>query len=109
LAFFNPDNRTVSMRHRRIYAVYEIVYTLVDFLAALLFLVGSVMFFYPWLENPAIWCFVVGSAFFLMKPTIRVIREFHYLAIGDFSDLAQRFHQSAAGETAAAGQPITRQ
>ena len=90
MAFFNPQNRNRSDRTRKIYAVYEIAYTLVDFLAALLFLVGSAMFFYAELENPAIWCFVVGSAFFLMKPTIRVVREFHYLAIGDYADLAER-------------------
>ena len=90
LTFFNPDNRTRSDRHRRIYAIYEVIYTLVDFLAALLFLVGSVMFFYASLENPAIWCFVIGSLFFMMKPSIRVIREFHLLAIGDYADLAER-------------------
>ena len=90
MAFFSPENRDRSIRTRKVYAVYEIVYTLVDFLAALLFLVGSVMFFDASLENPAIWCFVVGSAFFLMKPTIRVVREFHYLAIGDYTDLAER-------------------
>lgn len=87
---FNPDNRTRSMRSRRIYAYYEIAYTLVDFLAAFLFLVGSVLFFYKSLENPAIWCFVVGSLCFALKPTIRVVREVHFLAIGDFSDLARR-------------------
>ena len=66
---------------------------LVDFLAALFFLVGSVLFFYASLENPAIWCFVVGSACFMMKPTIRVVREFHYLVIGDYADLAERLHR----------------
>lgn len=93
MAFFNPDNRTTSFRNRRLYAYYELAYTIVDFLAALLFLVGSVMFFYASLENPAIWCFVVGSLFFLMKPTIRMLRELHYLAIGDFADLAERFRR----------------
>ncbi len=91
MKFFNPDNRTNSLRSRRIYALYEIAYTTVDFLAALLFLVGSAMFFYASLENPAIWCFVIGSVCFMMKPTIRVVREFHYLAIGDYADLASRF------------------
>jgi hypothetical protein len=90
LTFFNPKNRIRSIHSRRIYAAYEIIYTLVDFLAALLFLVGSVMFFDPSLENPAIWCFVIGSLFFMMKPSIRVIREFHFLAIGDYTDLARR-------------------
>ncbi|MCG6859033.1 MAG: YrhK family protein, partial [Salaquimonas sp.] len=83
MTLFNPENHTRSPRNRRIYAIYEVIYTLVDFSAALLFLVGSILFFYPSLENPAIWCFVIGSVFFMMKPAIRVVREFHYLAIGD--------------------------
>ncbi|WP_026380473.1 YrhK family protein [Afifella pfennigii] len=87
MAFFDPDNRTRTMRHRKVYAAYEIAHTAVDFSAAILFLVGSILFFYKPLENLAIWCFVVGSACFAMKPTIRIVREFHYLAIGDFTDL----------------------
>lgn len=90
MAFFDPDNRTRSPDHRRIYALYEFAFTFVDFAAAILFLVGSVMFFYSSLEHPALWCFVVGSVCFALKPTIRVVREFHLLAIGDYSDLAER-------------------
>lgn len=93
MAFFNPDNSTRSMRHRKIHAYYEFAYTIVDFLAAFLFLVGSILFFYKSMENPAIWCFVVGSVFFALKPAIRVAREAHYLAIGDFTDLARRVEQ----------------
>lgn len=87
MAFFNPDTATKSPRHRRIYALYEVAYTIVDFSAAMLFLVGSVLFFYPAVENPAIWCFVVGSVFFALKPTIRLVRECHYLSIGDYADV----------------------
>ena len=88
MALFQPENHTRSDRHRRLYAIYELAYTIVDFLAAILFLVGSVMFFFGSLENPAIWCFVVGSACFALKPTLRLAREIHYLAIGDIDDLA---------------------
>ncbi|MBP1850660.1 YrhK family protein [Rhizobium halophytocola] len=90
MALFRPENRTKSQRNRRIYAIYEIAYTLVDFSAAFLFLIGSVLFFYKSLETPAIWCFVIGSVFFALKPTLRVIREFQYLAEGDWEDLAER-------------------
>lgn len=90
MALFQPGNHTRSDTHRRVYALYEFAYTIVDFSAAILFLVGSVMFFYSALETPAIWCFVVGSACFALKPTLRLAREIHYLAIGDIDDLAQR-------------------
>lgn len=90
MPIFNPDNRTRTVRNRRLYALYELAYTIVDFMAAFLFLVGSVLFFYQSLEVPAVWCFVVGSACFALKPTIRVVREIHYLAIGDLDDLAAR-------------------
>ncbi|QDZ00149.1 hypothetical protein FQ775_07005 [Nitratireductor mangrovi] len=88
MVLFDPDNRSRSDRHRRIWAAYELGYTVVDFCAALLFLVGSVLFFYPAIETAAIWFFVVGSAFFGLKPTIRLVRELHLLRIGDLDDLA---------------------
>lgn len=91
MAFFQRDRGTLTTHQRKLYAIYELAYTLVDVSAALLFLVGSIMFFYSALENPAIWCFVIGSAFFAIKPLLRVTREFHLAARGDFEDLAQRF------------------
>ncbi|MVA96724.1 hypothetical protein GN330_05615 [Nitratireductor sp. CAU 1489] len=87
MTLFDPANKNRSERHRRIYAAYELGYTLVDFSAALLFLVGSVLFFYPSVETTAIWFFVIGSAAFGLKPTIRLIRELHYVRIGDLDDL----------------------
>lgn len=76
-----PDAATKSQEHREVYRGYEIMHTLVDFTAALLFLVGSVMFFYPSLKDLAIWAFILGSVFFALKPTVKLAREFHYLAI----------------------------
>lgn len=37
MRLFNPDNRTRSAEHKRVYALYELAYTLNDFGAALLF------------------------------------------------------------------------
>lgn len=45
MRLFNPDNRTRSAEHKRVYALYELAYTLNDFGAALLFVIGSIMFF----------------------------------------------------------------
>ncbi|MEF2070541.1 YrhK family protein [Consotaella aegiceratis] len=87
---FEPDYRGRSPRNRRIYALYEVAYTIVDFLAALTFLIGSIFFFYDSLMTAGTWLFVIGSILFGLKPTLRVVRELHYLAIGDYDDLAER-------------------
>ena len=42
---FNPENHTRSQQHKKVYAYCELAYTLVDFSAAALFVVGSVLFF----------------------------------------------------------------
>ena len=90
MKIFAPDTRHRSGRHAALYAAYELAFTLVQFSAGILFLVGSWMFFYPSLQDPAIWCFVVGSAFFAIGPTLKLVRELHYAMIGDVADLAQR-------------------
>lgn len=87
---FRHDQRDKSARHRDIYAAFEIVYTLVDFSAALLFLIGSVMFFSSAWEYVGTWLFVVGSLLFAAKPTLRLVREMKLAAIGDSEDLAER-------------------
>lgn len=73
------DSRTAqaSERHVEIYGRYEKLYNLIDFLAAVAFLIGSVLFFYPSRETSAIWLFVVGSILFAARPTVSVLREFH--------------------------------
>ena len=87
MALFDPRNKHASAKHQKIYAAYEIADTFISFSAAMLFLVGSWLFFYPKLENPAIWCFVIGSVFFAVKPTLRLIREIQYAASGDLEKL----------------------
>ncbi|TCD14972.1 YrhK family protein [Oricola cellulosilytica] len=90
MTFFDPGNRRKTEQHKRIYAAYELAFTFIEFAAGLLFLVGSFMFFYKSLENAAIWCFVVGSACFVVGPGLKLAREVHYAAIGDVNDLAER-------------------
>lgn len=91
MTLFAPDNRDRSPRHARLYAIYEVAFTAVDFMAAFMFVIGSAMFFRPALETTAIWLFLVGSLCFALKPTIRLTRELHYLAIGDVDDVASRY------------------
>lgn len=90
MSLFAPDTASRSARHKRIYAAYEMAFTIVDFLAAILFTVGSVLFFWAnWLPV-ATWCFVLGSVCFLLKPTIRLIREVHFLSVGDVDEVADK-------------------
>lgn len=88
MSLFDARNHAKNAGNRRLFAIYELIYTAVDFGAAMLFLVGSIMFFYPEVEIPATWCFVIGSALFAAKPTLCIVRELHYLAKGDLEDLA---------------------
>lgn len=90
---FHEDRRHQNARSKRIYALFEIVYTVIDFSAAACFLVGSVMFLYPAYETPAIWLFIVGSLLFAAKPTLRLVRELKLAAIGDTEDLAERLNR----------------
>jgi YrhK-like protein len=90
MTFFHPSNRTDSPKHERIYAVFEIWYTVVDLTAALLFVIGSILFFLPETRIPATWMFVIGSVCFALKPTIRLMREIKFLRMGKIERLAER-------------------
>ena len=88
---FDTDHRRGSAAQRRRYAIYEIVYTAVDFAAAAFFIIGSVFFFYDSLTHAGTWLFLIGSVLFAAKPTIRLVRDIKLAALGDADDLAQRF------------------
>ncbi|AEQ53226.1 YrhK family protein [Pelagibacterium halotolerans] len=90
MTLFDPRARNRSGAHRRLYALYEVWYTAVDFGAALCFVVGSVLFFSPASQTPATWFFLIGSLLFAAKPTLRLVRELHYLRIGEIEALARR-------------------
>ena len=90
MRLFHPDNCRKSPEHARTYALFEIAYTTVDFAAALCFVVGSVMFFSEAWVYPGTWLFLVGSVFFALKPTIRLVREFRYLSHGEIDRLAEK-------------------
>jgi hypothetical protein len=90
MAIFQPDSHSRSPRHRRLYAVYEILFTVADFAAAFLFIIGSVLFFDEDTAYAGTWMFLVGSVFFALKPSIRVARELHFWRIGAYDRLAER-------------------
>lgn len=89
MIIFAPENATRSKETQRIFAYYELAHTLIDFAAALSFLIGSIMFFYPAWQIPGTWLFVVGSVLFAAKPTTRIVRELSLLAKGDVRDVAE--------------------
>ncbi|SKA30754.1 YrhK family protein [Consotaella salsifontis] len=91
MKLFKPDNPTKSSETKDIYAAYEIAYTIVDFAAAMAFLVGSILFFKDSTQTAGTWLFVIGSILFGLKPTLRIARELHYLVVGNYSALAKRF------------------
>ncbi|MGR3571395.1 YrhK family protein [Brevirhabdus sp.] len=90
---FHHENRQKSERSRRVYARYELAHTAADFIAAISFLIGSVMFFFESMQTPAIWLFVIGSVFFLIKPSLRLARELTLYRMGEINKLADREEQ----------------
>ncbi|KAF1679518.1 YrhK family protein [Bacillus mexicanus] len=57
---------------------YKVLYTVNDFIIGALFLIGSFFFFYDQLMSAGIWLFALGSFLLLIRPTIRLIHDFHY-------------------------------
>ena len=90
MKLFRHENRESTHERRRIYAMFEIVYTFVDFAAAATFVIGSVLFFYKELQEAGTWFFLVGSLLFAVKPTLRMAREIKLASMGDTDDLADR-------------------
>ncbi|MCY1664196.1 YrhK family protein [Rhizobium sp. SL86] len=90
MALFYPGRALDNERTRRIYAVYELVYTAIDVAAAVLFIAGSLLFFREETQTAGTWCFLFGSFCFAAKPLLRIAREVSYWRSGDFEDLARR-------------------
>ena len=90
MTFFDPESSTRSPQHKQVYTRDEIAYTVVDFSAAALFVVGSILFFYPKTTFVGIWLFLIGSVFFGVRPSIKLARELAYLRIDDHTDVADK-------------------
>ncbi|MEM7057058.1 MAG: YrhK family protein [Pseudomonadota bacterium] len=90
MKIFNPGTHHQSLDHARTYALFELAYTAVDFLAAMLFLIGSILFFDEATTYLATWLFVIGSFCFALKPTLKLLRELKYWRMGKFDQLAEK-------------------
>ncbi|MCZ2402225.1 YrhK family protein [Paenarthrobacter sp. Z7-10] len=88
MPLFDPKDHK-SPAHARLYATIEVIYTIVDFTAAGLFIAGSIMFFFPSAMTAALWCFLVGSICFALKPTLRLVRQLRYVQLDKIDELAK--------------------
>jgi uncharacterized membrane protein YgdD (TMEM256/DUF423 family) len=85
---FRAENATKSHRHRATFAAFEIAHTLADFGAAIMFIIGSIMFFFDAWQTMGTWLFLIGSILFACKPSLRLARELRLVAMGDVEDYA---------------------
>lgn len=74
---FEQGLRVCTPRHEALTRRYEIARTAIEFLAALAFIIGSLLFFYPDMVYTGTWLFLIGSIFFAIRPTIRLLLELH--------------------------------
>lgn len=71
----DPVLEDLTPNHLELYWRYQVVRTLVDFGAAVCFVVGSAFFFFTATTRAADWLFLIGSILFAAKPTIDVVRS----------------------------------
>ncbi|MEM7632365.1 MAG: YrhK family protein [Pseudomonadota bacterium] len=64
-------------RHAEVYGFYDKLYTVIDLAAGVLFLVGSILFFWEATTYVATWLFVAGSLLFVARPASTFAREYH--------------------------------
>lgn len=64
-------------REHRINEIYEWLHILNDLFIGIYFLVGSIFFLYPHLEQAGIWLFIVGSGQMLVGPLLRTLNKFY--------------------------------
>lgn len=73
----SPLTLTMGREQLVIRGRYETLSILNDFLIAIWFFVGSVLFLYPVMDKAVAWLFIIGSFQFLIRPTIRLAAHVH--------------------------------
>lgn len=86
MKLLDPHLSGLTPTHVAIYWRYQVVRTVVDFGAAVCFVIGSAFFFFTSLTTEADWLFLVGSVLFAFKPTIDVVRSAHLKRLPGQSD-----------------------
>lgn len=97
LILFDPRDQKITAQQARRYALFEIGHTIVDFAAAFLFVIGSILFFFEEAMIPGTWCFLVGSIFFAAKPSIRLAREIWLAKLKNIDRLAEKAPEGPGG------------
>ncbi len=77
MKLLDPVLHDLTPQHLALYWRYQVVRTLVDFGAAVCFIIGSGFFFFTATTLAADWLFLIGSILFAAKPTIDVARSAH--------------------------------
>jgi hypothetical protein len=77
MKLFDESVRSATPSHEQLVRRYEFGRTVVEFMAAVTFIVGSVFFFYESLTYAGTWLFVIGSVLFAVRPSIRLLLELH--------------------------------
>lgn len=97
---FDPTLRHSSARHIKVSSRYDVLYALNDFIAGVMFVVGSVLFFWKDTQDAGTWLFLIGSILFTVRPGIKLARNFHLQQVSsnqqqdDFNNSATSAEQS---------------
>lgn len=78
---FSVQNQVASQLHVITNRYYETLTTVVEFIAAVLFLVGSILFFHEEYKTTGTWLFLWGSIFFIIRPSLKLAKEIHLIWI----------------------------
>lgn len=90
MRLLHPRARLRDADSARRCAPFEIADTAVDFAAAPLCVVGGLLFFDEATTRLGTWLFLIGSACFALKPTLRLAREIGCWRRGAVDRLAAR-------------------
>jgi hypothetical protein len=97
MKLLDPRLSDLTPAHIAIAWRYQVVRTLVDFGAAVCFIIGSAFFFFARTTTAADWLFLVGSILFAVKPTIDVVRSMHLNRLPGQSDGPSHHTPASAG------------
>jgi hypothetical protein len=73
----NPLTITIGHDQLIVRRRYETLSIINDFLIALWFFVGSILFLYPDLVVDGTWLFILGSLQLMIRPSIRLAAQIH--------------------------------
>jgi len=97
MKLLDPRLSDLTPAHISIAWRYQVVRTLVDFGAAVCFVIGSAFFFFASTTTAADWLFLAGSILFAFKPTIDVVRSMHLNRLPGQSDGPSHHAPASAG------------